>query len=63
MSDDLRERALDLYKPPFKYHSPSGWIFDGGGKQVLDKIDETAVLCQSFIIQSIILFLVPQKPV
>lgn len=44
MSDDLRKRAIDLYKPPFIYHSPSGWIFDGEGRQVLDKIDETAML-------------------
>lgn len=44
MSDDLRKRALDLYKPPFKYHPQLGWIFDGEGRQVLDKIDETAVL-------------------
>ena len=34
MSDELRKRALALYKPPFSYHC--GYIHDGEGNMVSD---------------------------
>src|SRR5690606_25841928 len=41
---EIKSRAIGLYKPPFHYNKKLGWIFDGEGKQLLDQIDETAVL-------------------
>lgn len=34
---DLKRRALDLYKPPFRYDSRGGYIFDADNRMVADQ--------------------------
>ena len=41
MTGDLRGRALDFYRPPFRYEN--GYIWDGKGEMVADSVIESDV--------------------